>query len=63
MKVNAPRLLTAFYATLTVGLIGFSLLAYIHPLGQVWGTPAILCFLLIILAYILDMVTDRWRKR
>jgi len=52
--------LRILYATLTVGLVGFSLLAYIPLTGMVWSAVAFLCFALIVLVFLMEKVLT-WR--
>ena len=63
MKVNAPRQLTNFYVTLTVGMLGFSLLTYLLPFRETWSIMAFLCFLLIVFAFTLDMTVEKMQRR
>ena len=54
--------LTILYATLATGLAGFSLMAYISPLGPIWSATAFLYFVVIMLIFVMEKALT-WKRR
>lgn len=48
--------LIPFYIVLVLGLVGFSLLTYVPQSGPAWGAMAFLCFVLIMLVFLMEQV-------